>query len=134
MGVKREVFKSLSAVMRPDAILATNTSYLDPQEIFEGVENPSRCLGLHFFSPAHIMKLLEIVKTPDTASEVLATGFALGKRLRKVGVLSGICDGFIGNRDAGGLSPAGRLSVGGWLPALSGRCRHACLWHADGAV
>ena len=98
LDVKRAVFADLAAMMRPDAILATNTSYLDPQLIFAGIPNPERCLGLHFFSPAHVMKLLEIVKTPDTAPEVLATGFALGKRLRKVSVLSGICDGFIGNR------------------------------------
>lgn len=98
LDVKRAVFADLAAVMRPDSILATNTSYLDPQLIFAGIPNPERCLGLHFFSPAHVMKLLEIVKTPDTAPEVLATGFALGKRLRKVSVLSGICDGFIGNR------------------------------------
>ncbi|MDP2517318.1 FAD-dependent oxidoreductase [Shimia thalassica] len=98
VDVKRDVFQKLSAVMSPDAILATNTSYLDPTLIFDGIENPSRCVGLHFFSPAHIMKLLEIVKTPDTSAEVLATGFALGKKLRKVSVLSGICDGFIGNR------------------------------------
>jgi 3-hydroxyacyl-CoA dehydrogenase len=96
--VKREVFSRLAAAMRPDAILATNTSYLDPREIFAGIENQGRCLGLHFFSPAHVMKLLEIVKTPETSAEVLATGFALAKRLRKVAVLSGICDGFIGNR------------------------------------
>ncbi|WP_299355165.1 FAD-dependent oxidoreductase [uncultured Shimia sp.] len=98
MGVKQQVFASLAAVMDKNAILATNTSYLDPMQIFDGIANPDRCLGLHFFSPAHIMKLLEIVKTPHTSAEVLATGFALGKRMRKVSVLSGICDGFIGNR------------------------------------
>lgn len=98
LDVKRDVFRQLSAVMSPDAILATNTSYLDPTLIFDGIPNLSRCLGLHFFSPAHVMKLLEIVKTPDTDPQVIATGFALGKRLRKVSVLSGICDGFIGNR------------------------------------
>jgi len=96
--VKKKVFSSLAKHMRHDAILATNTSYLDPTEIFEGIANPIRCLGLHFFSPAHVMKLLEIVKTPSTSPEVLATGFALGKRLRKTSVLAGICDGFIGNR------------------------------------
>lgn len=98
VAVKQEVFQKLASVMAPSAILATNTSYLDPLEIFAGIEGQERCLGLHFFSPAHIMKLLEIVKTPHTSAEVLATGFALGKRLRKVSVLSGICDGFIGNR------------------------------------
>lgn len=98
LAVKQSVFAKLAAVMAHDAILATNTSYLDPAGIFAGIPNLSRCLGLHFFSPAHIMKLLEIVQMPDTAPEVLATGFALGKRLQKVSVLSGICDGFIGNR------------------------------------
>lgn len=98
LDVKRAVFTQLAPVMRADAILATNTSYIDPVEIFDGVPGLGRCIGLHFFSPAHVMKLLEIVKTPDTAADVLATGFALGKALRKVSVLSGICDGFIGNR------------------------------------
>lgn len=97
-AVKRAVFENLSAVMSPDAILATNTSYIDPLQIFEGIPNASRCIGLHFFSPAHIMKLLEIVRTPETAADVIASGFELGKRLRKISVLSGICDGFIGNR------------------------------------
>ena len=97
-SVKQAVFRELAASMDRNAILATNTSYLDPTVIFAGIENPSRCIGLHFFSPAHIMKLLEIVKTPETQPNVLATGFALGKRMRKVSVLSGICDGFIGNR------------------------------------
>lgn len=98
LGVKQQVFQSLAANMRENAILATNTSYIDPTQIFKGIANPSRFIGLHFFSPAHIMKLLEIVQLPSTSKDVLATGFDLGKRLRKVGVLSGICDGFIGNR------------------------------------
>ena len=98
LAVKQQVFKSLATHMRDDAILATNTSYIDPTQIFEGISNPERFIGLHFFSPAHIMKLLEIVQLPTTSKDVLATGFTLGKKLRKVGVLSGICDGFIGNR------------------------------------
>ena len=98
VAVKQAVFAELAAVMAPDAILATNTSYLDPREIFAGIDTPARCLGLHFFSPAHIMKLLEVVKLPETSQDTLATAFALAKRLRKVAVLSGICDGFIGNR------------------------------------
>jgi 3-hydroxyacyl-CoA dehydrogenase len=98
VAVKQAVFARLAGVMREGAILATNTSYLDPGEIFAGIKGPARCLGLHFFSPAHIMKLLEVVALPDTDTDVLATGFAFGKRLRKVPVLSGICDGFIGNR------------------------------------
>ncbi|WP_323770768.1 FAD-dependent oxidoreductase [Antarctobacter sp.] len=98
LEVKRAVFRQLADVVSPDTILGTNTSYIDPSEIFDGIPNQSRCLGLHFFSPAHVMKLLEIVALPDTSTDVLATGFAFGKRLRKVSVLAGICDGFIGNR------------------------------------
>ncbi len=98
VATKQQVFSSLASVMNPNAILATNTSYLDPRTIFEGISNQSRCIGLHFFSPAHIMKLLEIVTMPETSAEVIATGFALGKRMRKTTVQSGICDGFIGNR------------------------------------
>ncbi len=98
MEVKREVFAKLEAAMAPDAILATNTSYLDLDEIAETVAEPSRVLGLHFFAPAHIMKLLEIVKGDKTSEAALATGFALARKLRKIPVLSGVCDGFIGNR------------------------------------
>lgn len=102
LAVKRAVFASLAAACRADAVLATNTSYLDPaaiaEGVAEGVAGPERFIGLHFFSPAQIMKLLEIVPTPDTAPEVLATGFALARRLGKIPVRAGICDGFIGNR------------------------------------
>lgn len=98
LSAKQDAFARLAAALGPDAILATNTSYLDPTEIFEGIPNPGRCIGLHFFSPAHVMKLLEVVRLPETAPETIATGFALARRLRKVAVLSGICDGFIGNR------------------------------------
>lgn len=98
IGVKRAVFERLGAACRPDAILATNTSYLDPRAIAEGLPNPERFIGLHFFSPANVMKLLEIVPTSETAPEVLAAGFALAARLGKIPVRAGICDGFIGNR------------------------------------
>lgn len=98
LAVKRAVFEKLSAVCRPDAVLATNTSYLDPGAISEGIAHPERFLGLHFFSPAHVMKLLEIVPTETTAPEVLAAGFALARQLGKIPVRAGICDGFIGNR------------------------------------
>jgi 3-hydroxyacyl-CoA dehydrogenase len=98
LDVKRAVFAELAHACRPDAILATNTSYLDPRAVFEGVENPGRLIGLHFFSPANVMKLLEIVPLPDTADEVTATAFDIAKRLAKVPVRAGICDGFIGNR------------------------------------
>ncbi len=118
LAVKRSVFQSLAAHMDQDAILATNTSYLNPTQIMEDIANPSRCIGLHFFSPAHIMKLLEIIRLPDTSAEVLATGSALGKRLRKVSVLSDICDGFIGNRILSAYRrQADYLLMDGALPA-----------------
>ena len=98
LAVKQAVFKELSAACRPDAILATNTSYIDPRTIFAGLPHPERAIGLHFFSPANVMKLLEIVPLPDTAPKVLATAFAVAARLKKIPVRAGICDGFIGNR------------------------------------
>jgi len=98
ISVKRDVFKKLDRHCRPDAILATNTSYLDPREISSALKDSSRFLGLHFFSPANVMKLLEIVPVPETADDVLASGFALAKQLGKVPVRAGICEGFIGNR------------------------------------
>jgi 3-hydroxyacyl-CoA dehydrogenase len=98
LDVKRAVFTKLEAACRKDAILATNTSYLDPAAIAAGLERPERFLGLHFFSPANVMKLLEIVPTAATSAEVLATAFALARQLGKVPVQAGICDGFIGNR------------------------------------
>lgn len=98
LAVKRALFAQVADLVGPGAILATNTSYLDPRDIFELVPNQSRCLGLHFFSPAQIMKLLEIVRLSETSSDTLATAFKLASALRKTPVLSGICDGFIGNR------------------------------------
>ncbi|MGO4852898.1 3-hydroxyacyl-CoA dehydrogenase NAD-binding domain-containing protein [Phaeovulum sp. W22_SRMD_FR3] len=98
ISVKRAVFDALGRVCRPDAILATNTSYLDPQLIAEGVPYPGRFIGLHFFSPANVMKLLEIVPLPGTAPATLATSFHLARLLKKVPVEAGICEGFIGNR------------------------------------
>ncbi|MDR0809884.1 MAG: enoyl-CoA hydratase/isomerase family protein [Gemmobacter sp.] len=98
IGVKRAVFAQLAAACRSDAVLATNTSYLDPRLIVGGLANPARFIGLHFFSPANVMKLLEIVPVPETAPETLATGFALARALNKIPVEAGICEGFIGNR------------------------------------
>ncbi|WP_293577315.1 3-hydroxyacyl-CoA dehydrogenase NAD-binding domain-containing protein [Phaeobacter sp.] len=98
MAVKREVFAALDAHCKPDAILASNTSYLDLNEIAAATSRPENVIGLHFFSPAHVMKLLEVVVADKTAPEVVATGFALGKQLGKISVRSGVCDGFIGNR------------------------------------
>ena len=98
VAIKREVFASLGRICRADAILATNTSYIDPRQIAEGLPDPGRFIGLHFFSPAQVMKLLEIVPTPETRPDVVATSFELARRLGKLPVRSGICDGFIGNR------------------------------------
>ena len=98
MEVKQTVFAALEGAMRPDAVLATNTSYLDVNVIAAGLRDPSRLIGLHFFAPAHVMKLLEIVRGEASSLTALATGFDLAKRLRKIPVLAGVCDGFIGNR------------------------------------
>jgi 3-hydroxyacyl-CoA dehydrogenase len=98
MEVKKTIFAALEAHLPKEAILATNTSYLDVNEIASCVADPARVVGLHFFAPAHIMKLLEVVRGDRTGDAALATGFALAKRLKKVPVLSGVCDGFIGNR------------------------------------
>ena len=98
LSVKRQVFEQLGRVCRADAVLATNTSYLDPRAIADGLPGAGRFIGLHFFSPANVMKLLEIVPTPDTDAATLATGFALARLLGKVPVRAGICEGFIGNR------------------------------------
>jgi len=98
MSVKKQVFAKLDAMCKPGAILASNTSYLDVNEIAASTSRPADVIGLHFFSPAHVMKLLEIVVPDATAPDVVATGFELGKRLRKTSVRAGVCDGFIGNR------------------------------------
>lgn len=98
MSVKRDVFGKLDAVCKPGCVLATNTSYLDVNEIAASTSRPADVIGLHFFSPAHVMKLLEVVVADQTAPDVVATGFALGKTLGKVSVRAGVCDGFIGNR------------------------------------
>ncbi|WP_299617856.1 3-hydroxyacyl-CoA dehydrogenase NAD-binding domain-containing protein [uncultured Tateyamaria sp.] len=98
MAVKKTVFAALDRVCKPGCILASNTSYLDINEIAATTSRPADVLGLHFFSPAHVMKLLEVVVADATAPDVAATGFALGKMLGKISVRAGVCDGFIGNR------------------------------------
>ncbi len=95
---KREVFSSLDKVLRPGAILATNTSYLDIDMLAATTSRPEDVVGLHFFSPAHVMKLVEVVVGARTDEAVTATAFALARRLGKVPVRAGVCDGFIGNR------------------------------------
>ncbi|MEP2952695.1 MAG: 3-hydroxyacyl-CoA dehydrogenase NAD-binding domain-containing protein [Sulfitobacter sp.] len=98
MDVKKQVFGKLDAVCKPGCVLASNTSYLDVNEIAASTSRPADVIGLHFFSPAHVMKLLEVVVADKTAKDVVATGFALGKALGKISVRAGVCDGFIGNR------------------------------------
>ena len=98
MSVKETVFKALDAVMKPGAILASNTSTLDVDVIAAFTQRPQDVIGTHFFSPANVMKLLEVIRGKDTAKDVLATVMALGKKIKKTCVVSGVCDGFIGNR------------------------------------
>ena len=98
MGVKEAVFKKLDEVMKPGAILASNTSTLDVNQIAAFTKRPEDVVGMHFFSPANVMKLLEVVRGSKTGKDVLATVMALGKKIKKTAVVSGVCDGFIGNR------------------------------------
>jgi 3-hydroxyacyl-CoA dehydrogenase len=98
MDVKKEVFGKLDSICKPGAILASNTSYLDIDEIAASTSRPGDVVGLHFFSPANVMKLLEVVRGAKTAPDVLMTAMSLAKRIRKVAVVAGVCFGFIGNR------------------------------------
>jgi 3-hydroxyacyl-CoA dehydrogenase len=98
MAVKKEIFKRLDGVCKPGTILASNTSYLDLDEIAQVTSRPQDVVGMHFFSPANIMRLLEVVHGAATAPEVMATVMKLARRIGKVGVVSGVCYGFIGNR------------------------------------
>jgi 3-hydroxyacyl-CoA dehydrogenase len=98
MVVKQDLFARLDAVMKRGAILATNTSTLDVDRIAAATSRPQDVIGTHFFSPANVMRLLEVVRGKKTSKDVLATVMQLAKRLKKVGVVSGVCDGFIGNR------------------------------------
>jgi 3-hydroxyacyl-CoA dehydrogenase len=117
MGVKEKVFKKLDEVMKPGAILASNTSTLDVNKIAAFTKRPQDVIGTHFFSPANVMKLLEIVRGSKTAKDVLATTMALSKKIKKTGVVSGVCDGFIGNRMIEQYSrQAGFLLEEGCLP------------------
>jgi 3-hydroxyacyl-CoA dehydrogenase len=98
LGVKEAVFKELDRVMKPGAILASNTSTLDLNKIAAFTQRPQDVVGMHFFSPANVMKLLEVVRGEKTAKDVLATVMAVAKKIKKTAVVSGVCDGFIGNR------------------------------------
>ena len=98
MDVKKEVFAKLDTVTKPECILATNTSTLDVDEIASVTKRPDKVIGTHFFSPANVMRLLEIVRGAKTSFETLATTQAVAKAIQKVGVVVGVCDGFVGNR------------------------------------
>ncbi|MBN9468334.1 MAG: enoyl-CoA hydratase/isomerase family protein [Bosea sp.] len=117
MSVKREIFGALDKVAKPGAVLASNTSYLDLTEIAAATTRPADVLGMHFFSPANVMKLLEIVRPEGVAADVVATAIALGRRLGKVPVVVGNCFGFVGNRMLEQRTRAAeRLLVTGALP------------------
>ncbi|MCW1838796.1 3-hydroxyacyl-CoA dehydrogenase NAD-binding domain-containing protein [Prosthecomicrobium hirschii] len=96
--VKRDLFRRLDKVVRPGAVMATNTSYLDPNRIAAATGRPAEMCGLHFFAPANVMRLVEVIETADTAPDVLATAFAVALKLGKLPVFARVCDGFIGNR------------------------------------
>ena len=98
MDVKKEVFDRLDKIAKPGAILASNTSYLNINEIAASISRPSDVVGMHFFSPANVMKLLEVVRGDKTAPDALLTAMQIGKKIRKVPVVAGVCHGFIGNR------------------------------------
>ncbi len=118
MDVKKDVFGKLDKICKPGAILASNTSYLDIDEIAASTSRPQDVVGMHFFSPANVMKLLEVVRGEQTAPDVLATAMALGKKIGKVAVVAGVCHGFIGNRMLSTRqAPAMQLLLEGATPA-----------------
>jgi 3-hydroxyacyl-CoA dehydrogenase len=117
MALKKEVFGKLDRIAKPDAILATNTSTLDVDEIAAATKRPQSVIGLHFFSPANVMRLLEIVRGAQSSKPVIASSMALAKTIRKVPVLVGVCDGFVGNRMLAQRGrEAERLLIEGALP------------------
>ncbi len=117
MDVKKQVFEQLDQVVRQGAILASNTSALNLDEIAKFTKRPQDVIGLHFFSPANVMRLLEIVRGARTAKDVLATAMQLAKKIGKVAVISGVCDGFIGNRMVARYATAAHdLIMAGALP------------------
>ncbi len=117
MSLKKEVFSKLDSLAKADAILASNTSTLDVNEIAAVTRRPESVLGLHFFSPANVMRLLEVVRAARTSAQTLATGMKVGKQIKKVPVCVGVCDGFVGNRMIHRyLSEAGFLLEEGALP------------------
>ena len=117
MAIKREIFSKLDAIVKQGAILASNTSYLDIDEIASVTKRPGDVVGMHFFSPANVMRLLEVVRGEKTAPDVLATVMALAKKIGKVAAVAGVCHGFIGNRMLGQRQIAANdLILGGAMP------------------
>lgn len=117
LDLKMKVFREMDAAAKPDAILASNTSFLDLDAIAAVTSRPERVIGLHFFSPAHIMRLLEVVRGAKTSDAILTTGMGLGRRLGKVAVMSAVCDGFIANRLMARRSEAAdRILLEGIMP------------------
>ena len=129
MGIKQDVFRRLDTVAKPGAILATNTSTLDIDQIAAVTSRPGDVIGLHFFSPANVMRLLEIVRGARTSKDVIATSMKLARTIRKVGVLVGVCDGFVGNRMVHAyFREAGFLLEEGALPQQVDRVMEAFGW------
>jgi len=122
MDVKKTVFETLDKVCKPGAILASNTSYLNLDTIASFTRRPADVIGLHFFSPANVMRLLEVVRGAATAPDVLATSMALAKKIKKIAVVSGVCDGFIGNRMLAkyGMAAAGLINAGALPQQIDG--------------
>ena len=122
MDVKQSVFETLDRVCKPGAILASNTSYLNIDKIAGFTKRPADVLGLHFFSPANVMRLLEVVRGAATAPDVLATSMAVAKKIKKIAIVSGVCDGFIGNRMLAryGTAAAGLINAGALPQQIDG--------------
>jgi 3-hydroxyacyl-CoA dehydrogenase len=122
MDVKKTVFETLDTVCKPGAILASNTSYLNIDTIASFTKRPQDVVGLHFFSPANVMRLLEVVRGAKTAPDVLATSMAIAKKIKKIAVVSGVCDGFIGNRMLAryGAAAQGLLNAGALPQQIDG--------------
>ncbi len=134
LEVKKAVFKELDRVCKPGAVLATNTSYLDIDAIANATSRPQDVIGLHFFSPANIMKLLEIVVPAKVSADVVATAFELAKKMKKVPVRAGVCDGFIGNRILAVYKQAADYLMEDGAIALRNRRSRARLWLCHGPL
>ena len=130
LRVKREVFAALDAVAKPGALLATNTSYIDPGAIADATKRPESVVGLHFFSPANVMKLLEVVRPPAASDAAIATAWAVAKTIGKTPVLAGVCEGFIGNRILKVYRRASEalLLDGGWSPEAVDAAMRGSAW------